>query len=298
MVSETVESRRYTRAAADAVPRPAISDRPPAVVAPIAYHARTPFRPRYHANDLTRDLLTLEPHDMTIVDARPAGAELEVEGFKLVAHRSAVSDFRDAAQVAAIHGDEIRELLLDLTGADVVTVGGRAILRFGERDKTSGMLDNSRPARFAHVDMSADTARAFAGRAIAQDPALAGRTVRRFAYYNVWRSFSGAPQDVPLALCDGRSVADGDLLAADAVFDVAGQPDWSFEGWVAAYNPAHRWSYFRDMTPGEVIVFKTAESEAGRVSRVPHVAFDDPSCPEGTQPRASVEMRGTAYWFD
>lgn len=29
---------------------------------------------------------------------------------------------------------------------------------------------------------------------------------------------------------------------------------------------------------------------------VPHSAFDDSTCPPGVPPRASIEMRGTAYW--
>jgi len=31
---------------------------------------------------------------------------------------------------------------------------------------------------------------------------------------------------------------------------------------------------------------------------VPHVAVDDPGCPPGVPPRMSIEMRGTAYWYD
>ena len=46
--------------------------------------------------------------------------------------------------------------------------------------------------------------------------------VARYAHYNVWRAFSGAPQDVPLALCDRRSVARDDLIVADAIFDPPG----------------------------------------------------------------------------
>jgi hypothetical protein len=30
---------------------------------------------------------------------------------------------------------------------------------------------------------------------------------------------------------------------------------------------------------------------------VPHVAFDDPSCPPDAAPRVSIEMRGIAYWY-
>ena len=32
------------------------------------------------------------------------------------------------------------------------------------------------------------------------------------------------------------------------------------------YNPEHRWCYFRDMTPDEVLVFKTHDSDPGRAA--------------------------------
>jgi hypothetical protein len=265
------------------------------VVAPINYVARTGERPRYYANDHSRDVLTIEPHRMSILDARTAAdaPALDREGFALVAHRTAVKDFRDAAAVAAIHPGEIRRLLLDLTGADEVVVNGSGILRFGERSADAGRLNNSLPARFAHIDISDPTAETF-GAASAPE----GRTIRRRCHYNVWRSFSGAPQDVPLALCDARTLQPADLIEADAIFDPpGGAPEWSFEGLVIAHNPAHRWCYFRDMTPDEAIVFKTNDSDRALAHHVPHVAFDDPSCPPGVPPRASVEMRAVAYWF-
>ncbi len=122
--------------------------------------------------------------------------------------------------------------------------------------------------------------------------------LRRFAHYNVWRVLSPPPQDVPLAVCDARSVSQEDLLEADAVFDVPGKPEWSFEGLVVRYNPRHRWSYFSDMTPGEVLMFKTNDSDPSHPHHVPHTAFNDPNCPEGVPPRTSIEMRAVAYWFD
>src|SRR5438876_710721 len=82
------------------------------------------------------------------------------------------------------------------------------VLRFAERSAQSGALDNSRPARFAHVDVSDATAALFSQRSL---PEGAGAP-RRTAHYNIWRAISPAPQDVPLALCDARSVAQGDLL--------------------------------------------------------------------------------------
>ena len=62
------------------------------------------------------------------------------------------------------------------------------------------------------------------------------------------------------------------------------------------YNPAHRWHYFRDMTPDEVLVFKAHDTDPRRAGRVPHTAFTDPTCPAGVPTRASVEMRGLALF--
>ena len=273
------------------VARPA----PDTVRAEINYIAPAAERPRYYANDHSRDMLTLDPRRVTIADARQAETPptLDREGFALVPHASAVADFRDAADVAAIHPEEIRKLLLEVSGADAVVVTGPGILRFGEKSALSGKLDNSNPARFAHIDVSDATAELF-GQRSAPD----GRKIARRCQYNVWRSFSGAPQDVPLAVCDARSVAPVDLLLADAIFDAPDKPEWSFEGLVIAYNPTHRWCYYRDMTPGEALIFKTNDSDPSRAHHVPHVAFDDSSCPADVHPRASIEMRGVAYWFE
>ena len=263
----------------------------------VNYIGAMSVRPRYHANDTSRDVLVLDPRTIRIEDARtrPMPASLEREGFVLVAHKSTVTEFRDAAAVAATHPAEIEQLLLGLTAADRVIVNPTGVLRFGERSPESGRLNNSRPARFVHVDVSNSTAAAFAERSRPRD--IGGR-VRRSAHYNVWRVLTPPPQDVPLAVCDARSVAPEDLVAADAVFDHPSQPEWSFEGLVIRYNPRHRWSYFSNMTRNEALVFKTNDTDPGQPSQVPHSAFNDPSCPAQVPPRASIEMRAIAYWLE
>ena len=253
-------------------------------------------RPRYYANDHSRDVLSLDEHVVDIEDARARNEPptLEREGFALFGHRSAVEDFRDAALVGRTHPREIEALILKLSGADRVVVSSPGVLRFSERSEDSGRLNNSRPARFIHIDVSDPTARMFADRS---RPKEIDSPAKRFAHYNVWRVLSPPPQDVPLAVCDARSLAPQDLVAADAIFDVPGQPEWSFEGLVVRYNPAHRWSYFSNMQRDEVIVFKTNDSDPSHPHHVPHTAFNDPGCPPGAVPRASIEMRAVAYWY-
>jgi hypothetical protein len=262
----------------------------PVVHAPIAYAARTGFRQRYYANDHARDTVVVDAQPMAIADARGLSTSLDGHGFVLVDHASSVADFTDRAEVGAKHAREIVALIEAQTGADAVIVTAPGILRFSERSGKAGTLDNSMPARFAHVDVSAETAMQLTARGAPQ-----GRAISRSAQYNIWRSFSGAPQDVPLALCDAGSVAGEDLLSADAIFDAPGQAEWGFESWLIAHNPQHRWHWFSNMTRDEAIIFKTSDSAFGNA--VPHVAFDNPDAPSDCAPRASIEMRATAYWF-
>ena len=260
--------------------------------ATIAYVGRGSRRPRYYANDHSRDVLDIVPVEMDIADARHAAPTLDGAGFTLLAHRSAVADFSDRASVDSRYRPEVIELIHELSGADLVLVNSPGILRFSERSPQSGALDNSRPARFAHVDVSDPTARVFAERA-----APPGRAVKRFVHFNIWRAISAPPQDVPLAVCDARTVSAADLIAADAVFDSPGKPEWSFEGLVLAHAPAHRWCWFPDMHRDEALIFKTHDSDRSRAHCVPHVAFDHSACPAHAAPRASIEMRALALWF-
>jgi len=262
------------------------------VRAAIAYAGRNIVRPRYHANDTSRDLLEIAPVVMDIADGRGSGTTLDQEGFCLASHRSAVADFGDREAVNAVHRREIIDLISALSGADLVLVNSPGLLRFSEKSPRSGALDNSRPARFAHVDISDATAAAFAHRA-----APAERKLARFAHFNVWRAISAPPQDVPLAVCDARSISANDLIKADAVFDSPDQPEWSFEGIVVAHDAAHRWHWFSDMTRDEALIFKTNDSDLSRAHCVPHVAFDAPACGPQTPARASIEMRAIALWF-
>jgi hypothetical protein len=260
--------------------------------ATLNYIHRTDARPRYYANDHSRDVLPLDPRRMTIEDARISAPSLDVEGFALIPHRSAVTDFTDASAVWSLHRGEIAALIQRLSGADAVHVTAPGILRYGERSALAGTGNNSWPARFIHVDITDTTAAAFAAQS-----AHADRTVRRHAHYNIWRAISTPPQDVPLGVCDARSVAVADLIEADAIFDEPGKPEWAFAGWVLAHNPAHRWHWFSDMTPGEALVFKTNDSLASAPHCVPHSAFDNADCPPGAAARVSIEMRATAFWY-
>ena len=262
------------------------------VRAAIGYSERTAKKPYFYANAHEKDFVPLAPREVAIRDARGAGCSLDVEGFTLVEHASVLSDLTDLEAVARVHSGEIAELLKAVSGCDHVDMFSRGILRFSERAGQNDAHDNSHPARFVHVDMSVEAARAARDAAAPKDKAIA-----RSVQYNVWRVLSPPPQDVPLALCAFNSLAMDDLIDCDAIFDPPGAPEWSFGNYLLAYSPAHRWFYYPDMHVGEALVFVTSESDPARPLLMPHGAFDNPLAPTDAPPRISLEMRGTAYWF-
>lgn len=261
------------------------------VHAPMAYVVNDDKRPRFYANDHSRDTVRVVPVGVDISDGRLADCQLDIEGFQLFRFPSSVRDFHQLDQVGGTYSDEVQHWLKDISGADEVVMSSGPLLRFSERSDLSGASNNSRPARFAHVDVSEMTAKQFSERS-APKP-----NWRRCVHFNVWRVITPPPQDVPLAFCDRRTVAAGDLIPTDAIFDHFDQPEWSFEAWTIASNPDHQWVWFSDMTTDEAVVFVTHDSDKEGGGVVPHCAFDAPNVTDDVLPRGSVEIRASAYWY-
>jgi hypothetical protein len=260
------------------------------------YIAPTTERPRYYANDSSRNAISQDRRTIQIEDARLRAQppSLAQEGFALFPHKSAVAEFRDPVQLTRIYSPEIERLVTEVSGADQVVICGPVVLRLKEQPPDWSRRSILRPARFVHVDISDSTVAALTERWRPKDN---GRSVRRCAYYNVWRALSPPPQDIPLAVCDARTVSRSDLVDADSILDTPGEPDSSAVVVVVRYSPLHRWSYFPGMNRDEVLVFKSHDSDPGQPHQVPHSAFKDPSCPPGVEHRTSVEMRAIAFWF-
>jgi hypothetical protein len=245
-------------------------------------------------------MVILPGQPVWIHDVRGEATSLDEEGFVLVRHTSEVSDFDDIEElpeVDAVYIDEMARLLEGVVGADRVIMLGGGKKRYGEgaTDKLA-RLKNAKPARYAHGDVT-DTS----GPAQAEGLAsmLGGVTLTgfsRWALFNMWRSTTPPPQDFPLAVCDARTIVPADGVTVVAVTEVRGLGHLEADTTGYIYSPRHRWCYFPDMTPEEVLIFKTHDSEPGRAHRVPHTAFTDPTCPPGNPTRASVEMRALALF--
>lgn len=243
---------------------------------------------------------TLPGRSMRIANGRLVETQLDREGFVLVRHTSGIVDF-DAIQVDPevdqCYIAEMCALLQELTGASRVLMLGGGKKRFGESaTEKLAPLSNAKPARYPHADNTDQSAAGLIELfgAVIDDIDLADYS--RVALYNMWRAVSAPPQDVPLAVCDARSVAPEDevTVAAVTVEQIAGEIRHDTTGY--RFNDAHRWYYFPDMTRDEVLVFKAHDTDPGRARRVPHTAFNDPTCPADVETRASVEMRGLALF--
>jgi hypothetical protein len=261
---------------------------------------------RYVAPGAELNTGVYEPHRVIIRNARPVAGQfsLDTHGFVLARHVSAIADFRDKATVDAQYPREVEEVVRRLTGADFVAPLGWVL-------RTSGPTSASvqPPASDVHVDMTHDRAhrlaRALFERAHAPTAARGGG-YRRFVATSLWRSFSEPPQDWPLTVCDGRSVAP-DEGVPNLMVRVAELPcmaalppeppdaDSLPAAYVFHYRPDHRWWYFPNMTRDEVILLKFHDSDHSRPWRVPHTAFRDLTF-ANAKTRESIEFRTVAYF--
>ena len=73
--------------------------------------------------------------------------------------------------------------------------------------------------------------------------------------------------------------------------------DRNGENYVMRHSKNHKWWYFPKMTPEQVVLLKTYESETdGRARFVGHTAFEDPTSPPDAPFRESVEIRTMAFF--
>jgi hypothetical protein len=244
------------------------------------------------------------PQQVFVRNARPTAGRITLDshGFVLKRHVSTVADFGDRDQIDRVYVPEMAGLAQEVTGADKV-------IPFAWMTRTSSPSSGEEhpPANDVHVDHTPDFAECMVRSilATAGEPDL---PFRRFLAVNVWRAYSGAPQDWPLGLCDGTSVANDEgvnyaILFVDKLPRLEDIPevlpdDPPHPTAISAFqfSPEHRWYYFPDMGADEVVLFKNYDSERTGAWRVPHAGFRDPTCAP-THPRLSIEVRTLAFFL-
>jgi hypothetical protein len=121
----------------------------------------------------------------------------------------------------------------------------------------------------------------------------------RFLLAQTWRAVSGAPQDVPLAICDRRTIADADLSPRTGILapeNSVGLDDPSFTIGGIHHNPAQDWFYYPDMEPDEVLLFTGYDSAHEDGWKTGHGAFDNRANEPAGIARISFEARFYVFW--
>lgn len=224
----------------------------------------------------------LRAHEVRLEDARrlAAAPDIDREGFTLARHPITKPAWHDEAWIDETYNPACTELVRRLTGAAFAVPFHRGVLL---RDAGGGAAAPA--ADFIHLDNTREALEHFLERAVPADVRARYPQVR---VYNVWRAITPPPQDVPLALCDQRTVDRRDWVIGRTV-----EPEFP-EGvpYIAAMaNPAHRWYFFSDLTPDDAVVFKGYDSDPGAPPGCLHGAFRHPDPGAVSTPRASAEMR-------
>jgi hypothetical protein len=270
---------------------------------------------RYVSQGKEMNTGTYSDHEMVIRDGMPIRDhfELDTHGFMLGKHLTAITDFHDKDQVDRLYEREVEEYIKQATGADHVLARGWMIRTSADLSqraqekvanyKHSGGIQP--PAGEAHVDINTHTAQMMAEMTYKEN-FPDGPGFKRFLITSCWRAFSPGPQDVPLAVCDGRTSFGGEeksnsLFVVDEFPDEAEaikpveNEDKLIAATIFSHYPGHRWWYFSNMEPDDLLLFKFHDSDHSRTWRCPHTAFVDTSFPDA-HIRESIEVRSVAFW--
>ncbi len=228
-----------------------------------------------------------------IADVPPS---LEREGFQLVVHPSAT--VRDRTEELKAPGglltqsDALRAywaetipLIARLSGARDVLPLHASTVRFSPALKNDKAMT---PAGWPHVDYDTPESEVQLKETLELnqfDPA----PYSRYVMYQCWHVLSEPPQDIPLAMCDGRTVSVDDIVPIEYHMKTP-ERDVTYQSSGARFSDRHCWWYFPDMTREELLVFIGFDSALGDSFKTLHVGIRDESH-ERPVPRISLETR-------
>ncbi len=226
--------------------------------------------------------------DVAVANARLLDETFSVDthGFALVDQVSDVQDFYDDTALDQVYNREIKETLAAIAGATHVEVFDHT-----RRSSSSNIREQRairEPAAVIHNDYSEQSALTrLQGHFKDRENELESLIKKRFAIINVWRSINGPVLQSPLALCDARSSCFEDLVAVKRV-----AKNRIGELQLALYNDRHRWLYFPEMTPDEVLLIKTFDAlDDGRARFTLHTSFQPHNAEQDMPARESLETR-------
>ena len=226
------------------------------------------------------------------------GLGLHSSGFELIRSPSAVSDFYDCGEVMETYYNECRAIARELTGAHTTFTYDHLIREPGLQYSGGGTDGTQRKTGVGrgggyignvHMDYTDNTT-------WEKYLALHGERVPegegRVYAINFWRPLSPSADDFPLAVCDARTVRREDLRETVVYGYAAENYSWhdiGIETFSVSASGRHRWYYYPGMTPDDVLVIKSFDSEGVIGNTCPHASFAHPN--PGGEPRRSIELR-------
>src|SRR5579862_4907729 len=226
---------------------------------------------------------------VAVRDARSVAPppSLDREGFALAHLETTAADLFDPLAVRDIYYREVERLVRQATGAVRVVAFDHNLRRGSQTRRSADGVQG--PVRYAHNDY---TERSGPQRVRDLLGAEADQLLaRRVAVINAWKPIRGPVCEAPLAVCDARTIAAGDLVPTDLRYR-----DRTGEVYSLRFSPEHRWYYFSAMRADEVMLLKCFDSDRQRARFTAHSAFDDPASPSDAPPRESVEVRTLAFF--
>ena len=235
-----------------------------------------------------------DAHEMAITDgwSRADRFSLDHEGFAFREFRHPFDRFEDDEAVRSQFYESVAEFVRSSVGAKRVMVFDHTIRsKVNEQQQTAEHTTTQRaPVMIVHCDYTPVSGPLRVSQLLPGE--AEGLLKRRVAFFNFWKPLKRRVEEKPLAMCEVTSATQDDMIKMSLRYR-----DRTGEIFVMRHSPAHRWWYFPDMTPENVILLKTYESETdGRARFLGHSAFEDPNTPPNALVRESIEIRTMAFF--
>jgi cephamycin C biosynthesis protein len=255
----------------------------------------------------------IAPTPLKVYDMRgqESATHIDTTGFQAITSPSSVSsDFMLTSsddEIRKVYYPEVEALLLKQTGASRVVFFDHTIRR-PLPDHIPETPATRRPVLRAHVDQTPASAHRRVERHV-QPP----HPYKRFQLINVWRPILNKVYDYPLAVCDARSLdVVNDLVPTTLIYAA---PNPNGETYSVTYNDKHKWWFWSEMTPNDVMLLKCYDSASRALTHVktstadvqeselrdvagmtPHTAFLDKEGAKKDVGRHSIEVRALVFY--
>jgi hypothetical protein len=236
-----------------------------------------------------------DEHEMTVHDgwARAEQFSLDREGFALREFgRPGFDRWDDDAAIEREFYAPVTAFVREAVGAKRVVIFDHTIRsKVNAQQQTAEHRTTQRaPVMLVHCDYTPYSA-PLRVRQLLPDEADA-LLARRVAFYNFWLPLKRRVEEKPLAMCDVTSTAAEDFLTLKMHYR-----EREGEIYVMRHSPRHHWWYFPQMTPSQVVLLKTYDSQTdGRARFLGHSAFEHPDTAADAPRRESIEIRTIAFY--